>query len=66
MLLPQVGFYHAYEDGVDYVFVDHSSFNTRGADIYGGGRNDLMFRCSLLCKAALEAVRLVMRASLRA
>ncbi len=54
---PQVGFFHAYVDGVDYVFVDHPCFNTRGADIYGGDRSELMFRCSLLSKAAIEAVR---------
>lgn len=43
-------------DGVDYVFVDHACFNTRGADLYGGTREDLMFRCNMLSKAALEAV----------
>lgn len=57
-----VGFFHAYVDGVDYVFVDHPCFNTRGADLYGGTREDLMFRCSLLSKAALEAVSLHCRA----
>jgi len=52
----EVGFFHAYVDGVDYVFVDHACFNTRGNDLYGGTREDLMFRCSLLSKAAIEAV----------
>ena len=52
----QIGYYHTFVDGVDFVFVDHPSFNCRGSDIYGGGRHDLMFRCALLSKAALEAV----------
>lgn len=52
----EVGFFHAYVDGVDYVFVDHAMFNTRKQDLYGGGREDLMQRCSLLSKAAIEAV----------
>jgi starch synthase len=41
---------------VDYVFVDHPSFHFRKADIYAGERQELQFRCALLCKAALEAV----------
>ena len=53
----QVGFFHAYKDGVDYVFVDHPCFNTRGQDLYGGSRMDILFRCSMLSKAAIEAVR---------
>jgi starch synthase len=52
----EVGYFHAYVDGVDYVFVDHACFNTRGNDLYGGTRMDLLFRCSLLSKAAIEAV----------
>ncbi|KAL6760377.1 hypothetical protein V8C86DRAFT_2554548 [Haematococcus lacustris] len=52
----EVGFFHAYRDGVDYVFVDHACFNTRGKDIYGGSREELLFRCSMLSKAAIEAV----------
>lgn len=51
----EVGYYHQYIDGVDYVFVDHPRFK-RGSDLYGGGRLDLLFRCALLSKAALEAV----------
>ena len=46
----QIGYYHTFVDGVDFVFVDHPSFNCRGSDIYGGGRHDLMFRCALLSK----------------
>jgi len=52
----EVGFFHAYRNGVDYVFVDHTCFNTRGSDIYGGSQSELLFRCALLSKAAIEAV----------
>jgi hypothetical protein len=52
----QVGYFHAYLDGVDYVFVDHPSFHYRAKDIYGGERQEIQFRCALLCKAALESV----------
>jgi glycogen synthase len=51
-----VGYFHAYVDGVDYVFVDHPCFQARGKDIYGGERQEIQFRCALLCKAALESV----------
>ncbi len=51
----EVGYFHAFRDGVDFVFVDHPAFHV-GSDIYGGGREALQFRCTLLCKAALEAV----------
>jgi starch synthase len=51
-----VGYFHCFLDGVDYVFVDHPSYHFRKADIYGGDRSELQFRCALLCKAALEAV----------
>lgn len=51
-----MGYFHSFKDGVDYVFVDHSCYHSRGKDIYGGDRQDIMFRCALLCKAALEAV----------
>lgn len=52
----EVGYFHAYLDGVDYVFVDHPSFHYRAKDIYGGERQEIQFRCALLCKAALESV----------
>ncbi|GIL72966.1 hypothetical protein Vretimale_4612 [Volvox reticuliferus] len=52
----EVGYFHAYVDGVDYIFVDHPSFHNRGKNIYGGERGEILFRCALLCKAALEAV----------
>ena len=51
----QVGYFHGYEDGVDWVFVDHSAFHHCEHEIYGGSRTDILFRCALLCKAALEA-----------
>ncbi|WIA09124.1 hypothetical protein OEZ85_008536 [Tetradesmus obliquus] len=52
----EVGYFHAFLDGVDYVFVDHPSFHFRAKDIYGGERQEIQFRCALLCKAALESV----------
>lgn len=52
----QVGYFHGYIDGVDYVFVDHPCFHNLGDNIYGGDRMQIAFRCALLCKAALEAV----------
>jgi starch synthase len=52
----QVGYFHAFIEGVDYVFVDHPSFHFRAKDIYGGERQEIQFRCALLCKAALESV----------
>ncbi|KAG1671774.1 hypothetical protein FOA52_000151 [Chlamydomonas sp. UWO 241] len=51
----EIGYFHKYADGVDYVFIDHSSFH-RGRDLYGGDRLELSMRCALLSKAALEAV----------
>ena len=53
----EIGYFHLYKDGVDFVFVDHSSFQGRkGGDIYKGERLEQAFRNCLLCKAALEAV----------
>jgi len=51
----EFGYFHAYVDGVDFVFVDHPTYLSFGDDIYGGSRADLQFRCALLSKAALEA-----------
>ena len=42
----QVGYFHGYIDGVDYVFVDHACYNGRQGDIYGGDRQSIMFRHS--------------------
>jgi len=55
----EVCYWHAEVDGVDYVFVEHSCFRVDGGNLYSGSRQDLLFRCSLLCKAALEAVKAV-------
>jgi len=51
----EVGYFHGFVDGVDYVFVDHQAFRAVGDDIYGGNRQEIQFRYALLCKAALEA-----------
>lgn len=51
----EVGFFHGFIDGVDYVFVDHPCFHAHKDRLYGGAREDLLFRCALLCQAALEA-----------
>ncbi len=51
----QVGYFHGFIDGVDWVFIDHPCFHGREHDIYGGSRQDIQFRCALLCKAAIEA-----------
>ncbi|KAK9816454.1 hypothetical protein WJX72_000502 [[Myrmecia] bisecta] len=51
----EIGYFHGFIDGVDYVFIDHGCYRGRGQDIYGGNRMDIFFRCALLCKAALEA-----------
>lgn len=51
-----MGYFHAFLEGVDYVFVDHPCFHARAKDIYGGERQEIQFRCALLCKAALESV----------
>jgi len=44
---PQVGYFHGFIDGVDYVFVDHPSYHFHAGDIYGGDRADIQFRCAL-------------------
>uniref|UniRef100_A0A7S0WI69 Starch synthase, chloroplastic/amyloplastic n=1 Tax=Pyramimonas obovata TaxID=1411642 RepID=A0A7S0WI69_9CHLO len=51
----EVGYFHAYLDGVDFVFVDHPSFHHVGDDIYSGDRASQHFRFALLSRAALEA-----------
>lgn len=44
--MPQVGYYHLYKDGVDYVFIDHPCYHNAGKNIYtSGSRLDLGFRC---------------------
>ncbi|KAK4571186.1 hypothetical protein RGQ29_029847 [Quercus rubra] len=53
----EVGFFHEYKDGVDWVFVDHPSYHRPGnpyGDIHGAF-GDNQFRFTLLCHAACEA-----------
>jgi len=50
----EIGLFHGFLDGVDYVFVDHPCFHAFADKLYGGSREELLFRCSLLCQAALE------------
>ncbi|KAK9145575.1 hypothetical protein Sjap_005478 [Stephania japonica] len=52
-----VTFYHEYRAGVDWVFVDHPSYQRSGSP-YGnsvGAYGDNQFRFTLLCHAACEA-----------
>ncbi|KAL4421111.1 hypothetical protein ABPG77_001506 [Micractinium sp. CCAP 211/92] len=51
----EVKFYSLQRDEVDYIFVDHPSYQQWADEIYGGSRHDVLFRCALLTKAALEA-----------
>ncbi|KAF0929733.1 hypothetical protein E2562_024425 [Oryza meyeriana var. granulata] len=50
----EVIYYHAYIDGVDFVFIDNPIFHHVENDIYGGNRTDILKRMVLLCKAAIE------------
>lgn len=53
----EVAFFHEYKAGVDWVFVDHSSYHRPGTP-YGdtrGAFGDNQFRFTLLCHAACEA-----------
>lgn len=50
----EVGYFHGYIDGVDYVFVDNSIFHGFANNIYGGSREDVLKRMVLFCKAAVE------------
>ena len=47
---PQVGYFHGFIDGVDFVFVDHPAFHYVADSIYGGDRQAITWRCALLCK----------------
>ena len=46
----QVGYFHGYIDGVDYVFVDHPAFHAVEGAIYSGDPQAITWRCALLCK----------------
>ncbi|KAK4769660.1 hypothetical protein SAY86_027810 [Trapa natans] len=53
----EVNFFHEYRKGVDWVFVDHPSYQRPGnpyGDVYGAF-GDNQFRFTLLCHAACEA-----------
>ncbi|KAL6640962.1 hypothetical protein ACP70R_019143 [Stipagrostis hirtigluma subsp. patula] len=50
----EVKYYHAYIDGVDFVFIDNPIFHNVESEIYGGNRTDILKRMVLLCKAAVE------------
>lgn len=52
----EIGYFHAYKDGVDVVFVDHGAYHFVRDSIYSGDRSDAAFRNAMLCQAALEAV----------
>ncbi|XP_058096437.1 granule-bound starch synthase 2, chloroplastic/amyloplastic-like isoform X2 [Magnolia sinica] len=50
----EVSYFHAYIDGVDFVFMDSPVFRHREKNIYGGERRDILKRMILFCKAAVE------------
>lgn len=50
----EVNFFHAYIDGVDFVFIEAPVFRHMGNNIYGGNRVDILKRMVLFCKAAVE------------
>ncbi|XP_072990210.1 granule-bound starch synthase 2, chloroplastic/amyloplastic-like [Typha latifolia] len=50
----EVTYFHAYIDGVDFVFMDSPDFRHRENRIYEGNRVDILKRMILFCKAAVE------------
>lgn len=50
----EVSYFHAYIDGVDFVFLESPIFRHYENDIYGGNRVDILKRMVLFCKAAVE------------
>ncbi|KAG2714281.1 hypothetical protein I3760_03G019100 [Carya illinoinensis] len=50
----EVRYFHAYIDGVDFVFIESPMFRHMGNNIYGGNRMDILKRMVLFCKAAVE------------
>ncbi|XP_031382669.1 soluble starch synthase 1, chloroplastic/amyloplastic [Punica granatum] len=55
--IQEVGFFHEYRKGVDWVFVNHPSYHRPGnpyGDVHGAF-GDNQFRFTLLCHAACEA-----------
>ncbi|KAI8565065.1 hypothetical protein RHMOL_Rhmol03G0231800 [Rhododendron molle] len=54
----EVGFFHEFRAGVDWVFVDHPSYHRPGnpyGDKFGAFGDNQQFRFTLLCHAACEA-----------
>lgn len=50
----EVTYFHAYKDGVDFVFIDSPIFRHIENNIYGGDRMEILKRMALFCKAAVE------------
>ncbi|XAR51724.1 Starch synthase [Bertholletia excelsa] len=50
----EVLYYHAYIDGVDFVFIESPVFRHLENNIYQGNREDVLKRMVLFCKAAVE------------
>ncbi|KAH1128994.1 hypothetical protein J1N35_000372 [Gossypium stocksii] len=50
----EVSYFHAYIDGVDFIFMDTPMFRHMQYNIYGGKRQDILKRMVLFCKAAVE------------
>jgi len=50
----EVGYFHSFRDGVDFVFIDNPIYHACEHNIYGGSREDVLTRMILLCKAAVE------------
>ncbi|CAH9088840.1 unnamed protein product [Cuscuta epithymum] len=50
----EVNYFHAYIDGVDFVFIDSPVLRHVENNIYGGKREDILKRMVLFCKAAVE------------
>lgn len=50
----EVGYYQAYIDNVDFVFINSPIFKGFNNNIYQGNREDILKRMVLFCKAAVE------------
>ncbi|ESW23227.1 hypothetical protein PHAVU_004G029100 [Phaseolus vulgaris] len=50
----EVTYFHAFIDGVDFVFLDSPNFRNLQNNVYGGNRMDILKRMVLFCKAAAE------------
>ena len=49
----EVGYFHSYRDGVDFVFIDSPLFHAVASNIYGGTREVWMFWL-LICTSILS------------